>query len=174
MSDQSRLYTHPAMQALKKAVKRETRLQLFAALALTFIGVFICYQSFETNGFLVVLGLVGVIIGLRYTFRMATQWRVEHTRLMQLLLHNPKQIVWVYSTVTQHMPFGFQFINMGTLYFKLIDGDEISVSLKAKDLKIISRFLNRLLPHATFGFSKDKEQWFMAAPEMLIRGDKDK
>jgi hypothetical protein len=52
---------------------------------------------------------------------------------------------------------------------KLRDGDDISVSLSTDDLKAISKYLNDLLPHATFGYTKDREQWFMASPLMLLR-----
>jgi hypothetical protein len=38
----------------------------------------------------------------------------------------------------------------GILYFKLSDGDAISVSMPAKDLKPVSRFLNQVLPHTSF------------------------
>ncbi|MCR9100062.1 MAG: hypothetical protein NXI25_08935 [bacterium] len=52
---------------------------------------------------------------------------------------------------------------------KLRDGDDISVSLSTDDLKAVSKYLNGLLPHATFGHTKGREQWFMASPLMLLR-----
>ncbi|MBV6653640.1 MAG: hypothetical protein KI786_07790, partial [Mameliella sp.] len=66
-----------------------------------------------------------------------------------------------------------QLLRNGTLYLKLRDGDDVSVSLSADDLKVVSRYLNRLLPHATFGYTKDREQWFMASPLMLLREEED-
>jgi hypothetical protein len=53
------------------------------------------------------------------------------------------------------------------LYFKLSNGDEITVSLRPQKLKVISKFLNRLLPHASFGYSHDRAQWYHVHPDML-------
>jgi len=86
-----------------------------------------------------------------------------------MLQKEPKRIVWVYSIVTKRMPFGFQINQSGTMYFKLLDGDELTLSFPASELKSISEMLNYHLPHATFGYTKEREQWYMAHPELLLR-----
>jgi hypothetical protein len=90
-----------------------------------------------------------------------------------LLEHHPRQIVWVYSIVTERLPFGFNVARAGLMYFKLADGDEITVSLPAERLPWISRYLNDRLPHATFGYSRDREQWYLASPYLLLREEKE-
>jgi len=159
------------MQTLRRAVRRELRLKLLASLTLLLVGAGLCYYFFGQNVVLTIVGLVGAVIGLRFTYQFVTMWHEDDTPLMRLLKYQPEQIVWVYSVVTQRLPFGFQFSKSGTLYFKLRDGDEHSVGMSANDLKRVSKMLNRLLPHATFGYTQDREQWFMAAPEMLLRDD---
>jgi hypothetical protein len=67
------------------------------------------------------------------------------------------------------MPFGFEIVQSGLIYFKLENGEDYSVSVAAKDLKLISRTLNRLLPHATFGYSQEKANIYDIDPKQLIR-----
>jgi len=159
------------MQTLRRAIRRELRLKLLASLCLLASGAGLCFFFFDRNVLLTIVGLAGIVLGLRFTYQFVTMWHEDDTPLMRLLKFEPQQIVWVYSVVTERLPFGFQFSKSGTLYFKLRDGDEHSVSMSAKDLKRVSEMLNRLLPHATFGYSRDREQWFMAAPELLLRDD---
>lgn len=116
--------------------------------------------------FLSLLLLGGGLYFLRLT---VVDWEIEEHELLQTLREHPERIVWVYSVVTQRMPFGFEFSNDGILFFKLMDGNTITIDLPARELKQISESLNRLLPHATFGFTKDREQWYMASPELLRR-----
>ena len=78
------------------------------------------------------------------------------SKVIYELTHHPKDILWVYSFVYQRMPFGFQMSSKGLMYFKMTNNREICVALPSKDLKMVSRFLNRVLPHAMFGYSKEK------------------
>lgn len=157
------------MQKLQRAVRRERRLQLAASAALLAFGVALTWFCFTRSAIVTILGLVFTVVGIRFVSHFTRAGRVEDDRLFRQLLDHPEQIVWVYSVVTQRLPFGFRFSQNGVLYLKLIDGDEHSVSLPPADLKLVSHFLNRLLPHATFGYTRDREQWFLADPRMLLR-----
>ena len=55
-----------------------------------------------------------------------------------------------------------------TLYFRTLDSDVHTVKLNKKVIAQVSKRLNDLLPHATFGHSEEKEQWYRANPAMLI------
>ena len=68
------------------------------------------------------------------------------------------------------MPFGLEFISNCVIYFHLMDGSHESVSLPSKKQKLVSKFLNRLLPHATFCFSEERQQQYDIDPFMLMRG----
>lgn len=162
---------HPAMQLLLRGLRREHRLKVVFAALLLCLGLALLSIFFTKSIILTVFGMLCVVLSLRFLFHLITNWNVANSPLMLLLHFHPKEIVWVYSVVTEHLPFGFQLLRNGTLYLKLRDGDDVSVSLSADDLKVVSRYLNRLLPHATFGYTKDREQWFMASPLMLLRED---
>ncbi len=100
-------------------------------------------------------------------YQTAGLLNAEKHRLIWLLKNQPYAIVWVYYVKTDQLPFGFHLSSATTLYFKLSDGDEITVGVSKKEFKIISRYLNRLLPHATFGYSRDRAQWYHVHPDML-------
>lgn len=118
---------------------------------------------------LTIMGLAFSVIGLKLLAQNLRQSQIEHSPLVYLLLNEPEQIVWVYSVMTQRMPFGLEWSKNGIMYFKLLDGDEITVTLAAGDLRLVSKFLNRLLPHASFGYSKEKEKMYEINPEHLLK-----
>ena len=170
--DHNNIDQHPAMQTLVKGLRREYFLKLWLFVGLSAFGMLFLYAFFAHSIILSIFGLICAVLGLRFLFRLLRQDATEDSRLLHLLRHQPKQIVWVYSVVTERLPFGFQVARYGTMYFKLIDGDDIAVSLPIPQLKVVSKFLNRLLPHATFGYTKDREQWYIASPNMLLRDER--
>ncbi|MEM1323628.1 MAG: hypothetical protein AAGG75_25430 [Bacteroidota bacterium] len=107
--------------------------------------------------------------GLNFGWR---QWRYRQTErhpLLQLLRIRSRRIVWVYSTITQRMPFGVQFSRNAYLHFKLVNGKEWVLSIPEGQIEEVMKALNRRLPHATFGYSQEKEQWYTAHPEMMYK-----
>lgn len=157
------------MEIIRKAIQREIYLKLLASVALLLFGELLCIFAFQLNAAIVVIGIVLTILGIKYTREALLSQKVDQTPLMQLLQKEPRKIVWVYSVVTQRMPFGLQFSKNATIYFKLIDGDEITLDMQDRSAKKVLKMLNFQLPHATFGFTKDREQWFMANPELLVK-----
>ena len=114
------------------------------------------------------LALMFVMLGLWLLPAYRYIWDIDRLPLLQLLRQAPQKIVWVYGVVTQRMPFGFQIQQNGLLYFKLDNKDEITVSLAAKDLKLVSRTLNRILPRTSFGYSEEKAQIYASDPTQLL------
>ncbi|NRB62561.1 MAG: hypothetical protein HRU40_05950 [Saprospiraceae bacterium] len=163
------LYRHPAMRILEQAITWELRLQVFMALALAASGCILCYVFFQESVLLTILGLVAATIGTRQFFKTNQELRLSDHPILHTLKEEPHRIVWVYAIVTQRSPFGFAFMRQGTMFFKLSDGDALSVLMPSGKLKLVSRFLNRLLPHAAFGYSTDREQLFEVNPEQLRR-----
>jgi len=157
------------MELIRKALNRDIRLKLLASGALLLFGELLCIYAFQLNGAIVIVGIVLTVLGIKYTRDAILNRNVDKTPLMQLLQKEPKKIVWIYSVVTQRMPFGLEFAKDATIYFKLIDGDEITLSMSEKETNEVLKTLNLKLPHATFGYTKDREQWFMADPAMLYR-----
>ena len=159
---------HPAIQAIQKSVASEQWIKLAVGLFFAAIGIL---GLVWTWGHLVITILMLVMIGGALLFLKSTvdDWNKEQTAFMDLLTKQPQKIVWVYTIITQRMPFGLEWSKSGTIYFKLINGEELTVTMPAKHITFVSRSLNKLLPHATFGFTKDREQWYMASPEMLLK-----
>jgi len=157
------------LDPLKRAERRENILILLALAMFLLGGLLMLGLFYRKSIVLVSISIIIIILGIKWlSSRLFVYFRKE-LPLASILDQEPRRIVWVYSMVTQRMPFGFQINQSGTMYFKLIDGDEISISLPAKDLKIISEKLNSYLPHATFGYTKEREQWFLAHPAMLLK-----
>jgi len=157
------------MEAIRKALKREIRLKLLASVALLLFGELLCIYAFQLNGAIVVVGIVLTVLGIKYTRDALLNRNVEKTPLIQLLLKEPKKIVWIYSVVTQRMPFGLEFSKEATIYFKLIDGDDMTLNMSESEAGKTLKTLNFKLPHTSFGYTQDREQWFMADPALLYR-----
>ena len=138
------------MRLLQQAIRREMRLQFAASLALFFLGLYLSYSTFHSNIPLMIMGMAITLIAAK-------------------LLQHTKQVVWIYSTAVEHAPFGIHLYRRGTMYFKMADGMELSVRLPHRQLRTISKFLHRLLPHATFGYSTDRDYSFRLSPENLRR-----
>lgn len=155
------------MQILCKALLRDIRLQLLFSLLLTGGSAVLVSFCFTKHVILTAFGLVVFVIGLRFFFQTVKQSSLESNRLLLLLNQNPRKIVWVYALNTRRNPFGLEFMDSGVLYFKLEDGDELSVGLPVKKLKLVSRFLNRILTESTFGYSQERAEQYQIDPNLL-------
>jgi len=171
--NREKLFRHPAMQILKGALARELRLQFLLTMGLLSAGMLLCILFIRESLILSLFGLLLSGIALRLIYQLIPRLNVENTQLITLLREDPKQIVWVYAVVTERLPFGLQLNSSGTMYFKLANGDEISVAMPASKLKLVSKFLNRLLPHASFGYSRNRAEWFSTNPSQLRKDKQD-
>lgn len=163
----TQLLQHPGLDVLRKALIRETRWQLVAAFALLFVGSTLVIFFYKTS---IIAGLVGLLMSVtasRYIYTFSSIKESNDHPLIQLISHEPERIVWVYGQQTERLPFGLQFSSSSVLYFKLIDGDEFSVSIPGRYVKLVSRTLNRLLPDTTFGFSEKRAGQFSEKPRLL-------
>lgn len=163
------LLRHPALQILKIALIKEVRIKAAFSVCGMSSGLIILFFTFEKQVIWSVFALLFWVLGLALAKNITYLWKPNQIPLWSTLQHTPQHIVWVYTLVTQRMPFGFEMVQSGLIYVKLENGEDYSVGLAAKDLKLISRTLNRLLPHATFGYSKEKENIYDIDPKQLIR-----
>lgn len=157
------------MRVLYRAIRRERNIKLIIALSLMFIGVMLPYFYFQKNKFIWSIGLAALAIGIWLMFSIIRTPQAVDERLWFLLNKETKKIVWVFSISTQRMPFGFHLWDAGTMYFKLVDGDELTINVPTKKLKMVSKFLNRLLPHASFGFTEERQAQFEEDPKLLLK-----
>lgn len=158
-----------AINLLQQAAKKEQRTKLLSAIVLLVFAIALIALFFGKNNFLSVIGLIALLFSVQFGYQYFRYPVIQQMPLFVLLKRKPQDIVWVYSVVTERMPFGFKINHNALMYFKLLDRDSICIAVPAERAEIISSGLNHLLPHATFGFSEDKEQLYMAAPEMLLR-----
>ena len=162
-------HLHPAMRLLHSAMQRERNVKLTIALCLMSSVAILPYFKEAANNFIIIAVLVAILIGFKMLFTIIRTPRATDERLWHLLNNDTRQIVWVFSITTQTMPFGFHLWDAGTMYFKLADGDEITMNIPVKKLKVVSKFLNRLLPHASFGYSEERQAQFESDPKLLLK-----
>lgn len=167
MRPESKYSHHPAMRLLGRGLRNERLLMIGFATLLVGGGNCLGWYFFKKENPLAIFGLAAIVLGLRMAWNILRQPETIENRLFHLLENHPEKIVWVYSIRTQSMPYGFRIWDTGTMYFKLLDGDEISVSLPSGKLKLVSKFLNRVLPHAAFGYSDERRQQFEHDPALL-------
>ena len=162
---------HPAYRHLVQALRREQQVQLVALTFLILLSATVGSQFVRTNGLIAGVAFFGLFVGMALLLRLLAQkpWEDRHA-LLELLEHEPERVAWVYGTVTQRMPFGFRITSGGLLYFRLTDGDDHVVGMAPEHLKLVSRFLNRVLPRATFGYTAEREAAYRRDPLSLVRG----
>lgn len=149
--------------------ERNSRL-IFAVFAIIIGGFFFLFPAGHeaSNIWLKMLGCLFFILAGGLTVIAGRIWNPEESEALQTLLNQPERIVWVYTVITEKMPYGFMVGQSGHIFFKLIDGNSHVVAIPAEHLVRVSSELNDFLPHATFGYSRDKEQWYMVDPHLLI------
>ncbi|MEM9887445.1 MAG: hypothetical protein AAF849_16235 [Bacteroidota bacterium] len=162
-----------AMNLLRQAAQKEQRTKLIVSVGMTLAGIALLVLFFEKNTALSIVGLLFLFFGIQFGYQYFRYREVDKMPIFNVLKYRPKSIVWVYSVVTERMPFGFKINQNALMYFKLINGDTMSISVPSERAEMISAGLNYLLPQASFGYTEDREQWFMAAPEMLLRDEND-
>ena len=165
-----RYHKHPAYQYLVRALRREQQVQLVARTFLILVSATVGNQFVRVNWTISMVAFSGLFVGILLLIRLlrSKPWD-DHHALLELLEHTPERVVWVYGTVTEQMPFGFKVTQGGVLYFKLLNGDDHSVGMSPQHLKLVSRFLNRVLPHATFGYTKERAAAYQTDPRSLLR-----
>lgn len=167
------LLEHPAMKLLEQAVYREWRWQLTVAIILFVLGFGLSYVFFPSFPVLTFLSLLMTTASFLWAYYLYQFKQKKPFPLLHILKQNPKQIVWVYSVVIQRMPFGFEFSQSGLIYFKLIDGNDITLSLPAEKLKLVLKYLGRLLPHIAIGYSEERQKAYLKNPAQLLRNWED-
>ena len=164
--------SNKAVQLLQNAIERELYLKRVFSMLLCLLGLVFILLFASKTWLLSGLGVCAFVAGGVLTFGLMRQ-SSHNNPLMNLLNDQAEDIVWVYVIVTQRMPFGLRFTENAVFYFKKIDRTDLTLGVPHMHIPVISRYLNQKLPHATFGYTRDREQWYMAAPEILIRHEDD-
>jgi hypothetical protein len=158
-----------ALNLLRKAAEKEQVMRLLLAIFLLSGGAALLYFFFEKSTLFSIAGLVMLAFGV-HLFYLYFKFRdINRLPVFQRLNYQPKTIAWIYTLLHQQMPYGFQIGRNAIMYFKLVDGDEHSVRVDPKRAEVISAGLNHLLPHTTFGYTKEREQRYANAPTSLVK-----
>ena len=152
------------INAFRKEAFKRILLAIGACLFCTVL--LIMYKSNTMVNALIII-CIAIMIGL--IINQIKHLRTGGLPLLTLLKQKPKAIVWVYSVKTQRLPFGVSISEEILLYFKTLNKKEFTVKVKEKELPMIMKFLNQQLPHATFGYTLDNDQWYEANPYLLIK-----
>jgi len=156
MPTDQRILTHPGLNPLWESMERDRRQQQFAAVALIIISLFSIVFGVTTRQLMwAMLGGIGCTAALWWLFRVLTEQPLAHWR--RQLREEPETVVWVYGLVTERMPFGFKTVATGTLHLVENDGDIHTFGMKPDELKLVTKTLNRVIPHAEFGYSPERE-----------------
>ncbi len=159
---------------LEKILIRERNLKLLAASILLAGGlVFVVLMCFSKTVKLCLVcalaTLVLLVLGFKFLYETLTVWQPHRHPVWLQIKENPKQIVWVYSKDVQTSPYGLEVSGHAVMFFKLLDKNELSISVPRKKARALSESLNPVLPHATFGYTLERAQWYVADPSFLIR-----
>lgn len=160
-----------AFDLIKKSLRLERHQKLAVGVLALVSGIGLASRfPFKPNEwFLGILTIALLVAGLLIIVQLIQNWQLEKMELVRLLKYKPLEIVWVYHLETNRLPFGVQFQYDCTLYFKLMNQDFIEIKLPKSKIKMVSEELNQILPHATFGYSVDNAQWYLANPALLLK-----
>lgn len=155
MQANERLLRHPGLEPLWSSVEREHRTKKLTAVGVVTVGLLLCLLSIPYSVGLPFVGALAASLGVFWLYRLLSEQPLEALR--RDLREQPERIVWVYSTVTERMPFGLNLMRSGTLYLYVEGGYVHDFSLRAEHLLMVTKTLNRLLPRAEFGYTPERE-----------------
>ncbi len=134
--------------------------------------VFLNLTFTKSYGFCVFsIFFLGVGAKLGYDVYTGTSKRLGE--FQSYFFDHPGQIVWVYTLISENMPFGFRLFESGFLVLKMLDKEEFIFRIPPKELKNLSLYLESELPHATFGYSSEKADLYNLTPDTLLRDKED-
>lgn len=157
MQTDPNILRHPGLAPLWESMERTRRQQQAVAVGLMVTGLALAVYAVVAQ--ILWLPFVGGILAtaaLYWLYRLLTEQPIAHWH--RRLRNEPESIVWAYGMVTERMPFGFRLSTMATLHLVDKDGAMHCFGLKPKELKLVTKTLNRVLPAAEFGYSPDREQ----------------
>lgn len=167
------------MLRLKANLRRERKQKLFVlalGLGLT-LGIAYTASYFEDGfalSFFVLFALVGLLGSLRFARDIWREWKPEQHPVFLRLHKESKHIVWVYSREPMRPLININFWPEQGLFLAFDSGETIDLRLRPQDLKPVYRALQLMLPHASFGYSSEKAQWYAANPLLLHKDEEER
>jgi len=153
---------------IKLFLRRSRRNNLIVALLMFAMGSFIIAVPFavsdaEAGGgshvFLVILGALAVLIGIRPLIAVFRLLSIDRAPLLKALKDSPRDIVWIYQTITTVNDIPTHQLGVHTA-----DGKAFGFELGEIDAEPLVAALNVVVPHAVVGYSAQREQQWKKAP----------
>lgn len=113
----------------------------------------------------IILGSIG-LYAMIYAMR---SMRPQKIAVLRTLHERPRDIVWSHQYIVQNMPFGVEVFKTCDLYLYTRHGHKDCIRVSSKELAHIQEALERDLPHATFGYTVQREQLYRVNPDMLYK-----
>ena len=167
-------YNSDIMQAIKMALYNERQQKLLLLclilLSVVLLGWGSSFQKEEAlANIMVVSAIAALLSALLFIRDIMRFWKPESSPILQMMHFAPKNIVWIYVVQVNIAPFGIRLKNEQTICLRLMNGDILQIRFPEKELQSVLNGLAELLPHATFGFDKAKEQLYRIHPSLLYR-----
>ena len=155
---EARILTHPGLAPLWRSIRREHAQQQLTAGLLVVGGLTLALFSLQGGwpAYWAAAGLAVFAVGSYWLFRLLGRQPLVYWR--EVLHERPEEIRWVYSQVTERAPFGLNLLRNGMLYLVDDQGEFNAFALRTRDLKLVTKTLNRVLPHAEFGYTEERER----------------
>jgi hypothetical protein len=162
---------HSSLPKLILLLKRQRNLRIGMGIALLITGftLFLLLDSQKelSSYFAAIVSAIVALSGAYLVGHALMHFDVLQWDLVKVLKREPERVVWVYYYRSELMPYGIRMYQLCILYFCLEDRSKIAVrGTEASILKLMDA-LRSDLPSASFGHSADKEQWYLADPELL-------
>ncbi len=168
MKQEQKIESNPIL-FLIQCIKKEKRVQYFVSFFTIILGGLFFYFSQGRNAALIIVSLILCVTGIKFFYDTLRSGEPQYYPIIKILSFHPIQIVWIYSILTENMPFGIKLFSKGRIVFKLENGEEYTISVPFKELKIVGEQLKKILPHASYGYSTEKMQWYIADPHLLYQ-----
>lgn len=165
-----------SLATMQRCLRKERITKLFFSFGLLLVGISAMIWGagrLETNVkiLLSITGMTMLVLGILLLRDTLTTWGILQNRMMRLLNHHPEEIVWVYSVMTQVSPFGVFIKERGFVAICTSEGECHQLSGSFSELRSITKGLTILLPHASHGYTQEREQWFRANPYLLYNDE---
>lgn len=143
----------------------------WGAIAVGAVSFFIFDERlYKSHGVIIQMAASACLIfGLYAVVHAWRMQKLEKNPILQSLKNSPNSIVWIYSYVTINMPFGIRLFKTCNIYVNFRNGSQHYISIDANRYSEITNSLQNDLPHATFGYTVQREQLFRVNPTMLYR-----
>ena len=160
-----------ALNLVRKALKRNRNLRILLTGVISTVCLTVLLLTQNNHhpifGFPNLLLAAGGIWCAGLTVLEILRYDVTKDDVFKLLQLHPESIVWVYYYKVETMPYGIRISHMSTLYLCTTDNIKNDLRTSEKQSIHIMNALRPLLPHASFGYSQQKEQLFLANPDLL-------